>query len=296
VFKYVYSHVCEYVYVCVVVYNKGGNKLKTLTTNIEKGGTGKSSTVYNLAEKVSEEASVLLIDKDKSGNLTDRYSKYDYGLLKDENKISNLYKGKEIEPIHIHKNLDLLAGGPELAEMEDYIRDKPNSRLILFSWFVKNIDVLQKKYDYIFIDTHNDTSLITQNAWAVSDIILGVSDPSMDGFKALLKLGRDIDTLSKELVEVRTGESYLVADYYFIGNKVKHNTNSSKEFLEIISKEPNYLGYIPDKELINTANLEMTPLVELAKSKDIYNKHKKFFDQTWELYDIILNKLNGSDQ
>ncbi|MGG5389812.1 hypothetical protein IGJ83_003246, partial [Enterococcus pernyi] len=46
----------------------------------------------------------------------------------------------------------------------------------------------------------------------------------------------------------------------------------------------------------NTANLEMTPLVELAKAKDIYNKHKKFFDQTWELYDIILNKLNGSDQ
>ncbi|EMF0301796.1 ParA family protein [Enterococcus hirae] len=270
--------------------------MKTLTVNIEKGGTGKSSTIYNVAEKVSKTASVLLIDQDKSGNLTDRYSKYDYGLMKDENKISNLYKGKNLEPIHIHKNLDLLAGGHELADMEDFIRDKPNNRLILFSWFVKNIEVLQNKYDYIFIDTHNDTSLITQNAWAVSDIILGVSDPSMDGFKALLKLGRDIDTLRKELVEVRTGESYLIADYYFIGNKVKHNTNSSKEFLEIISKEPNYLGYIPDKELINTANLEMIPLVEYSENKELYNKHKNFFNQTWKVYDTILNKLNGSDQ
>lgn len=275
---------------------KEGNYLKTLTVNIEKGGTGKSSTIYNVAEKVSKTASVLLIDQDKSGNLTDRYSKYDYGLMKDENKISNLYKGKNLQPIHIHKNLDLLAGGHELADMEDFIRDKPNNRLILFSWFVKNIEVLQKKYDYIFIDTHNDTSLITQNAWAVSDIILGVSDPSMDGFKALLKLGRDIDTLRKELVEVRTGESYLIADYYFIGNKVKHNTNSSKEFLEIISKEPNYLGYIPDKELINTANLEMIPLVEYSENKELYNKHKNFFNQTWKVYDTILNKLNGSDQ
>ena len=275
---------------------KEGNYLKTLTVNIEKGGTGKSSTIYNVAEKVSKTASVLLIDQDKSGNLTDRYSKYDYGLMKDENKISNLYKGKNLEPIHIHKNLDLLAGGHELADMEDFIRDKPNNRLILFSWFVKNIEVLQNKYDYIFIDTHNDTSLITQNAWAVSDIILGVSDPSMDGFKALLKLGRDIDTLRKELVEVRTGESYLIADYYFIGNKVKHNTNSSKEFLEIISKEPNYLGYIPDKELINTANLEMIPLVEYSENKELYNKHKNFFNQTWKVYDTILNKLNGSDQ
>ena len=275
---------------------KEGNYLKTLTVNIEKGGTGKSSTVYNVAEKVSKTASVLLIDQDKSGNLTDRYSKYDYGLMKDENKISNLYKGKNLEPIHIHNKLDLLAGGHELADMEDFIRDKPNNRLILFSWFVKNIEVLQKKYDYIFIDTHNDTSLITQNAWAVSDIILGVSDPSMDGFKALLKLGRDIDTLRKELVEVRTGESYLIADYYFIGNKVKHNTNSSKEFLEIISKEPNYLGYIPDKELINTANLEMIPLVEYSENKELYNKHKNFFNQTWKVYDTILNKLNGSDQ
>ena len=275
---------------------KEGNYLKTLTVNIEKGGTGKSSTVYNVAEKVSKIASVLLIDQDKSGNLTDRYSKYDYGLMKDENKISNLYKGKNLEPIHIHKNLDLLAGGHELADMEDFIRDKRNHGLILFSWFVKNIEVLQNKYDYIFIDTHNDTSLITQNAWAVSDIILGVSDPSMDGFKALLKLGRDIDTLRKELVEVRTGESYLIADYYFIGNKVKHNTNSSKEFLEIISKEPNYLGYIPDKELINTANLEMIPLVEYSENKELYNKHKNFFNQTWKVYDTILNKLNGSDQ
>ncbi|EMF0150218.1 ParA family protein, partial [Enterococcus hirae] len=82
----------------------------------------------------------------------------------------------------------------------------------------------------------------------------------------------------------------------FIGNKVKHNTNSSKEFLEIISKEPNYLGYIPDKELINTANLEMIPLVEYSENKELYNKHKNFFNQTWKVYDTILNKLNGSDQ
>lgn len=268
----------------------------TLTANIEKGGTGKTSTLYNLAEKTAEMASVLLIDQDKSGNISDRYGKYDFGLLKDENKISNLYRGNNVEPIHIHTNLDLLAGGPELAEIEDLIRDKPNNRLILFSWYVNNIEELQKKYDYIFIDTHNDTSLITQNAWAVSDVVLGVSDPSMDGFKALLKLGRDIDTLRKELVEVRSGESYLVAEYYFIGNKVKHNTNSSKEFLEIISKEPNYLGYIPDKELVNTANLEMTPLAELSKNKELYNKHKNFFDHTWEVFDTILKKLNGSDK
>ena len=113
--------------------------MKTLTVNIEKGGTGKSSTVYNVAEKVSKSASVLLIDQDKSGNLTDRYSKYDYGLMKDENKISNLYKGKNLEPIHIHKNLDLLAGGHELADMEDFIRDKPNNQACIIMRIYKDI-------------------------------------------------------------------------------------------------------------------------------------------------------------
>ncbi|RXA85210.1 ParA family protein, partial [Enterococcus hirae] len=36
--------------------------------------------------------------------------------------------------------------------------------------------------------------------------------------------------------------------------------------------------------------------VEYSENKELYNKHKNFFNQTWKVYDTILNKLNGSDQ
>ncbi len=61
---------------------------------------------------------------------------------------------------------------------------------------LSNYEQLKEKYDLILIDTHNDAGLLAQNAWAVSDLVVGISDPSKDGFEALLKLGKDIDALA----------------------------------------------------------------------------------------------------
>ncbi|MBC1920341.1 ParA family protein [Listeria booriae] len=268
--------------------------VKIATVNIEKGGTGKTSQTFNLGEYAAKKRNkkVLLIDQDKSGNLSNRYSEYDVGLIRDENKIDNLYKGENIKPLYIHENLDLLVAGSDLHEIDNFIQDKHNNRLILFRWVTKNYEELAEKYDYILIDTHNDTTLVTQNAWAVADIVIGVSDPSMDGYEALLKLGNDIEKLKKDLVEVISGNSYMVADYYILGNKVKHNTNTSREFRDIIEQEANYLGYIQDKELINTGNLEKTPIVEYAEDEKTFRTHKEFFTSTFSVYDKILNILD----
>ncbi|MBC2137588.1 ParA family protein [Listeria innocua] len=269
--------------------------VKIITVNIEKGGTGKTTQVFNIGEYGAQNRKnkILLIDQDKSNNLSKRYSKYDVGLIREENTTNALYKGMDVKPLHIHDNLDILMAGTDLSEIDTEIKDRVNNRLILFSWITKNYDDLNEKYDYILIDTHNDTTLITQNAWAVSDVIIGVSDPSMDGFEALLKLGRDIEKLQAELVEVRSGESYMVAQYFILGNKLKHNTNSSREFREIIEKEANYLGSVQDKELVHIGNLDMIPLVEYAQDKKIYNEHKDFFINTFKLYDKIYNITDG---
>ncbi|EIB6784841.1 ParA family protein [Enterococcus faecalis] len=258
------------------------------SVNIQKGGTGKSSTVFNLGEKISEEKSVLLIDIDESGNLSSRYilnEKYDLGLVKPENKIGNLFTNGSVTPIHIHKNLDLIVSSSNLPEIEKKIQTKPNNRLILVAWIADNYEELAKKYDYILIDTHNDTSIITQNAWVASDVVFAVSDPSMDAFIAVQKLEHDIEVLRQELVEFRSKESYLQAEFKFVGNKIEHNTNSSKEFLELARQHDKFIGYIQKKELINTANIEMTPINEFAKDKNVYLKHKSFFDHTFELYE-----------
>ncbi|MEI5992340.1 hypothetical protein A5881_003896 [Enterococcus termitis] len=261
--------------------------MKIGSVNIEKGGTGKTTTTFNDGEYLALDSKVLLIDQDKSCNLSSRYlmsDKYDLGLIRPENRIGNLYSGGDLVPIKIHDNLDLIAGSPNLEEIEKDITPKPNNRLILFAWIRDNYEELSKKYDYILIDTHNDTSIITQNAWAVSDVVFGVSDPSMDGFLAIQKLDYDLQKLKQELIEVISKESYVTAEYKFVGNKIEHNTTSSREFLEMVEAEEKYLGSFAKKELLNSSNLEMTPIVEFAKDPKIFNKHKEFFDNTFTLY------------
>lgn len=62
-------------------------------------------------------------------------------------------------------------------------------------------------------------------------------------------------------------------------------------FIATVKDELNYLGFIPDKELMNISNLELTPLIELKKETKVYHDHKKFFDQIDLVFDTIIDKL-----
>lgn len=268
--------------------------MKILTDNIEKGGTGKTTITHNLAGYSASVKGlrVLLIDQDKSKNLSSRFSNIlQQKHLTAENTINNLYLGKEVRPLNLMENIDILISADGLNKMDSYIKDQPNNRLILFSWIVQNHQELEKKYDLIIIDTHNDTDLLVQNAWAISDVILGISDPSRDGFEALQALGVEIEKLRSALTDVRTGEQYMIAKYYQIGNKVEHNTKSSKEFKEMFFDVPNYLGYIQKKELMHTTSLDQVFISDYAKDRKTYHDNKSFFVATYALFDVVLNKL-----
>lgn len=266
--------------------------MKSLTVAAEKGGTGKTTTTFNLAGKWADQGlRILLIDSDKSANLTKRYRMYHHGKFEPENYYVNIYKNQPVKPYHVKKNIDLLASSEELDKISDEIRERPNNHLILLTWIVKNNRELSSKYDIIMIDTHNDATLLEKNAWAVSDVILGISDPSTDGFEALVTTQKNVEKLKKELVDPITGTEYMVARYYAVGNKVKHNTNSSREFLEFMNGLDNYLGYISEKELLNSGNLEMKTLVDMTEDPKVYRDHREFTEQTWDLFETIKKEL-----
>ncbi|HBA0791472.1 TPA: ParA family protein, partial [Enterococcus faecium] len=109
------------------------------------------------------------------------------------------------------------------------------------------------------------------------------------GFEALLKLGKDIDALAKQLIDIKTGETLMETKYATIGSRIKHNTNSSREFLELVPTLSNYLGYVQEKELLNATSLEGKNIAEFAKDKNIYRKNKDFFESTFTLYNKIID-------
>ena len=260
--------------------------MKIITIHINKGGTGKSTISYNLASLIAEKENkkVLLVDGDHSCNLS--FSFPDTG----KSTVLDIFQNKEVELYPINKNLDLLKGSKDLRDDFLDLKSKQNNCMIMFMWIADNLDKL-KQYDYMIIDTHNEPSLVTNNFIAVSDIVLGVSEPSRNGFRAWLDLEDTIDTLKNELVDIRTRESYVSTEPFLIGNRLEHNTNSSKYFLDIIEKEPRYLGMIQKKELLTKSLLENINI--FSRDSKTQEQHKEFYQNTEAVFSRILDKVNN---
>ncbi|MBO1137332.1 ParA family protein [Enterococcus faecalis] len=251
---------------------------KYITINNKKGGTGKTSVSCMLAVYFSKFGKTCLIDSDESGNATRRFTEE----IKEQAELTRLFRRQEVIPMFVKENLDLLAGTAELELVNAELIQRMNNTLI-FSSYLRKYDTF-KNYDYVVIDTRNDSNIITNNMLAASDLVLGVSDPSADGFEALLGLKTHIDYLQKELVDVFTGKSYVRATVRFVGNQIAHNTDVSRQFKELIATNKTFLGYFQDRTAFDEASLQRISLLDLLEQEKYQQKkYQEFKKQTYML-------------
>lgn len=85
---------------------------------------------------------------------------------------------------------------------------------------------------------------------AVADKVISPMEPSRFGYESHTKVLQSVSTLKNEVVDPVSGKSYVSAKIYFLGNRVKHNTNSSKEFLEALKSINDVIGIVPEKKLL----------------------------------------------
>ena len=177
--------------------------------------------------------------------------------FKDKHNISEILSNPQIGIIAttVEKNIDVIPSTSNLEEIADNLATKPNKELLLFMWFVKNSKELNQKYDYIILDLPPAWNLLTKNGVAVADKVISPMEPSRFGYESHTKVLQSVSTLKNEVVDPVSGKSYVSAKIYFLGNRVKHNTNSSKEFLEALKSINDVIGIVPEKEAINTSML-----------------------------------------
>lgn len=273
--------------------------MKIETVYINKGGSGKSSVVYNMAKKKSLSGSkVLLIDGDRSCNLT-----YSFGGL-GESSIVDIFKKQPVEIYSVDENIDIIKGSTEFNDDSLDIKSRQNNCLILYAWIKRNWKELDEKYDYIIIDTHNDTSLITYNCIAVADMVLAVADPTKNSLRAWVELLDTLNYLKSEVIEIDSGESYVNAAPYLLANQidVKGNnlTRRSKEFLEWIENEDDYkdkyIGMITRREMFGKSltddqsiydQLNMMDEKEAIKHKEFIKAVDLVFDKVYDILDNL---------
>ena len=141
--------------------------MKIITIWNLKGGTGKTTTTFNLAANYAKDGmKILLIDLDMQANLTSFFDA-DIARLK-TNKPDIAEIMTDVMPLRkgiYHSrfsNIDFVKGSNELTSLE-----------------LKDVNVLGRyladvadEYDMCMIDCHPDVSLTTENALAISDLVL----------------------------------------------------------------------------------------------------------------------------
>lgn len=266
----------------VQINNSKGKHMKIISFIAIKGGVGKTTLTFNFGEWLAEQGyKVLLIDADSQCNLSQTYNVYT-----SNGTIGEIFyeKGDRVNFIHLKQNISLIAGDVGLDQANYDIFTKVNKERLMYMWLRDNYESQLKEYDYLLIDCHPDFSVITQNMVIVSDFVLSPIEPSEFGFAAKANLEVRFNHLKSEA-------SFVTAKLKFIANRVKHNTKSSKEFLEAVKNYEDIIAIIPEKELFNRSTLDYKSLADMEKNTMLKQKNKEFFDSINKTFEDLLVKI-----
>lgn len=176
-------------------------KTKIIAVANQKGGVGKSTIAFHLANAAvkSAKSRVLVLDLDSQGNLS-QYLSGDLDVIKvTEGGVGSLFDGAEIKPMATtHPQIDLLHGHEAL---DRYDSDSEAEERVFDAGFPGMLRGLG--YDYIIIDTPPAVGLRHLVALYWADTVLIPLEPVMSGVvgfqnvlstldKAILPLNPDL--------------------------------------------------------------------------------------------------------
>lgn len=159
--------------------------MKTIALAVQKGGTGKTTTVFNLAGVLANKGKrVLLVDVDPQANLTT-----DTGITVDPGKdLASVFGDDKTGTATITdivkpyvKGIDIAPGSIDLAGSEMLITNRKGRENILR----KALLPVSDSYDFCLIDTPPSLGLLTINALAAADTVLVPIQPAAHDLQSL---------------------------------------------------------------------------------------------------------------
>lgn len=270
-----------------------------ITIGMNKGGTGKTTITFNFVYKLAKmKKRVLLIDGDHSTNLTFTMQVI-ANTVYNEESILDIFTKKRKELFQqdlsmiyeINEYISFIPGNPNLTEKYLKMNENVQKGKLMSRWIATNYEILNENFDYIIIDTHNDESLITQDFYVASDMIIAVANPAGNSVRAYFQLKNLIKNMEEEYYNTETGESLVDAKIYLLGNNVNHIGSTSRTFNEEIQHIDDLIGVIPKKELLDSSlNINEDIFTQYEKMSNA-EKHRNqtFYDNINQTFDRIID-------
>ena len=142
-------------------------KTKVIAVVNQKGGVGKSTTVYNLGAGLAMQGKkVLLLDVDPQGDLTKML-----GLRKPNdlpltlgnamnNIVAGVSGGDYLEICHHHEGFDFVPGNRTLSAVEVGLVNVMSRETVLRQY----VDQIKKDYDYVLLDCRPSLGMLVINS------------------------------------------------------------------------------------------------------------------------------------
>lgn len=232
--------------------------MKIITVWNLKGGTGKTTTTFNLAANLANDNKVLLLDLDMQANLTSFFDidtkKYktnrpDIAALLN----STLPTSKSIYHSRFD-NIDFIKGS------NDVMKIQLSDTNVLGSHLVE----VASEYDICLIDCHPDASMLSENALAIADLVL--IPINLDGFS------RDnLNLVIKEIIDLESRCEEI--NFKILVNKLKNLRSQRLVYKDLIENHdyPVLATSVSDYSGIQSALLRHKPLY-MHRSKSAVNE------------------------
>jgi chromosome partitioning protein len=185
-----------------------------------KGGTGKTSLCHQVAVHLSLLGfNVLVVDCDPQAHLSSSlgFNEYSEDLTLYDVLINGVSIEDAIKPVY--PGLDAIPSNLSMTKVEIPLAQKPNREKLL----LKILQVLEKKYDYILLDTNPTISNLNQSATFAADRLNIVCETQPYSLKGLSMLVQEIQNFS--------GAMEHDVNYCIIPNKYEAKTVTSQEAL-----------------------------------------------------------------
>ncbi len=167
---------------------------KVVAVQMLKGGSGKTSSTYNLAVRAHQYGfRVLLIDLDMQGNLTGTFG---IDGVKREALISYIRDQKDFSSliVKVEEDLELLPSNYENSSIDIEIFSK---RIEYGTLLSKPISEIRKNYDLILMDCNPSLSTLNVAAALASDTVLVPINPDTYSMEGLIKTTSEIARISE---------------------------------------------------------------------------------------------------
>lgn len=236
-------------------------KQKIIVGQIVKGGTGKTTSIQNIASCANTYgARILEIDIDPQGNLTDAY-----GVDPEASPILiDFISGEADIPngiIKVGEGIDLIPSRIENVVLDNKI---VNERLPLHTLFSELLAPIINNYDFIFIDCPPTMGQTVTAASLFADIVLAPLNPDKFSAKGLKILKQEIGLLKKRYKKNIQYKVYL--------NKFSGNTILSDKAIASMIADPEMEGHAIQtavrfsQEIPNTTDANKNLFSSLKKS------------------------------